>query len=316
MKHPVLLTSHNYQGLTSQIGHFEDVHIDHKNKQVIATAKYYVGEGNPEADWGWKLVEKGIAAYSIGFRSLQAKYYPPDERTKDDPILDYLKIELLEASHVLIPANPSALQRSLTAEGEDPFLRELAEEIYSLMKDELPPDPTPETAKPEEKTATEIEAEQAPTEKNTDQRVKDIELQLNATHLMLVDVKAYVLKLMEGRDSIETELTVSEGIVPDPALKDIKDQLTLLLEKFPPKVETPAPVKPEEVSTEKAIEEEEEDIQEILSEEKLLEFEETLRRSLSDDQGINVETVKSLLDSMTEEVSRAFSGQPKGNGVE
>ena len=67
MKHPVLLSSHAYRGLMNQIGMFEDIKIDSRNKEVVGKVKWFVGEGNPEADWGFKLAEHGIAAFSIGF---------------------------------------------------------------------------------------------------------------------------------------------------------------------------------------------------------------------------------------------------------
>ncbi|HQD37281.1 MAG TPA: hypothetical protein PKV92_09330, partial [Thermodesulfovibrio thiophilus] len=49
LNHPVLLSSHNYSDLSSQIGVAEEVKI--KGDKLIAKFKYFVGEGNPEADW-------------------------------------------------------------------------------------------------------------------------------------------------------------------------------------------------------------------------------------------------------------------------
>jgi hypothetical protein len=76
------------------------------------------------------------------------------------------------------------------------------------------------------------------------------------------------------------------------------------------KGEEAAPAPEEKKDTEEA----HDIVSEILSEEKLIELEETLRRSLSTDKGIDFESVKTMLDGITEEISRAFSGQPKGNG--
>lgn len=122
MKHAVLLSSHRYGDLRSQIGEWLKVWID--NNQLVGLAKYYVGEGNPEADWGFKLAEKGIAAYSVGFREIDADTLSWDEwqeakkAGKKVARRTYKEVELLETSQVIIPANPSALQRSLEDEAD------------------------------------------------------------------------------------------------------------------------------------------------------------------------------------------------------
>ena len=128
-KHPVLLSSHNYGSLRNQIGEWTDMSV--KGKRLIGTAKYYVGDGNEEADWGFKLAERGKAAYSVGFVPLEYKeregagggYWPP---------MEYLKQELLEVSAVTIPANRNALQ--LMAKGDLPPL------IATLVREELGPE--------------------------------------------------------------------------------------------------------------------------------------------------------------------------------
>ena len=48
--HPVLLSSHKYLGLQNQIGEWQDVKIDRSTKELVGTARYYVNEGNAEAD--------------------------------------------------------------------------------------------------------------------------------------------------------------------------------------------------------------------------------------------------------------------------
>jgi len=122
MKHAVLLSSHRYGDLRSQIGEWLKVWID--GTQLIGLAKYYVGEGNPEADWGFKLAEKGIAAYSVGFIEIDAESLSWDEwqeakkAGKKVARRTYKEVELLETSQVIIPANPSALQRSLEDEAD------------------------------------------------------------------------------------------------------------------------------------------------------------------------------------------------------
>ena len=108
LKHPVLLSSHDYGSLRSQIGEWEDVTI--KGKRLVGIARYYVDEGNDEADWGYKLAVKGRAAYSVGF-------LPNMEKAKElpgggfFPSYEFRGQELLETSQVTVPANPEALQR-------------------------------------------------------------------------------------------------------------------------------------------------------------------------------------------------------------
>jgi hypothetical protein len=129
MKHPVLLSSHRYSGdLRAQIGEWKDVRIE--GKKLVGIPKYYVGEGNPEADWAWKLVEKKIAAYSVGIIPVKVETMDYDkwQKLKDEgkrvARRRYLEQELIETSHVLIPANPAALQRSI--EGEDEIEKDVA----------------------------------------------------------------------------------------------------------------------------------------------------------------------------------------------
>lgn len=135
MKHPVLLSSHvSFGSLRNQIGEWEKIWIE--DNKLVGRAKYYVGEGNPEADWGWKLVEKGIAAFSVGFIS-KAYENTPEEALKKNPSAPwriYTEVELLETSQVLIPANPSALQKAES--GTDLILRNMATEVRNVLSDD------------------------------------------------------------------------------------------------------------------------------------------------------------------------------------
>src|SRR4030066_242306 len=63
-KHPILLSSHNYYGLLNQIGMAKELMI---GDSFDVEFKYFVGEGNPEADWAFNLAKKGIVAFSVGF---------------------------------------------------------------------------------------------------------------------------------------------------------------------------------------------------------------------------------------------------------
>lgn len=104
MKRPVLLSSHNYGSLTNQIGEFVDLKI--KGKGLYAKPKYYINEGNPEADWAYKLAQHNMAAFSVGFIPKKA-----DEGKSDkDPRRTYTEVELLEISQVTVPSNRDAIQ--------------------------------------------------------------------------------------------------------------------------------------------------------------------------------------------------------------
>ncbi|RLA87423.1 MAG: hypothetical protein DRG40_00285 [Deltaproteobacteria bacterium] len=127
-KHPVLLSSHVYTDLRKQIG--EAVNIRVTEEGLVAKFKYYVGEGNPEADWAFKLASKGMAAYSVGFIPLKWEDGDRDDdtvRAGKKPRKVYTEVELLEISQVLIPANRNALQRAM--EDEEPIIRTMAEQI-------------------------------------------------------------------------------------------------------------------------------------------------------------------------------------------
>jgi len=116
-KHPVLLSSHEYRGLRNQIGMWEKVWVE--KDALVGRAKYFVNEGNPEADWAFKLAEKGIAAFSVGFIAHEFESLPYDEweKNKKLPIRIYTDVELLETSQVTIPANPSALMKMSFEDG-------------------------------------------------------------------------------------------------------------------------------------------------------------------------------------------------------
>ena len=143
-QHPILLSSHNYDKLTCQIGLAENIYIE-ENK-LHASFKYFVGEGNDEADWGFKLAEKGIAAFSVGFiphafqdlpasESEEAKNWPAGVRRR------YTDVELLEVSQVLVPANSNALQNSLQSES-DPVVKSMIEQTITskVLEVKSPPD--------------------------------------------------------------------------------------------------------------------------------------------------------------------------------
>lgn len=141
-QHPILLSSHQYDKLTCQIGLAENIYIE--GNKLHADFKYFVGEGNSEADWGFKLAEKGIAAFSVGFIPHEFQDPPPpdSEEAKSWPAgvrRRYTGVELLEISQVLVPANSNALQNSLESES-DPVVKSMIEQTIKdkdifVMKD-------------------------------------------------------------------------------------------------------------------------------------------------------------------------------------
>lgn len=136
--HPILLSSHNYHGLMNQIGDAPKISV--KDGALKATFKYYAGQGNPEADWAWVLASKGVAAYSVGFIRHAGRYVDPDADYDDDDELKSLQkagvcyvyddVELLECSHVTVPANPSCLQNSFE---QSNVMRDLEAKAFPML---------------------------------------------------------------------------------------------------------------------------------------------------------------------------------------
>lgn len=161
MAHPVLLSSHRADTLTRQIGEARAVRI--LETGVEGDYEWYAGKGNPEADWGWFLVTRGIAAFSIGFipKVWLDKWTNPII-SQDDSVRGifrrYTEIELLENSQVLVPANPNALQRRLDeAQGAEKEVLELA--VKELKDQDIRPF---------------SEAEAAQEKVNLDQKIKEM----------------------------------------------------------------------------------------------------------------------------------------------
>lgn len=106
VEHPVLLSSHRYDDLRKQIGRATAVGVD--DKGLWAEFEYFVNEGNPEADWAFKLAEKGIASYSVGFIPYEWK----DGNEEVGYTRKYTDVELVEISQVLVPSNRDAIMSS------------------------------------------------------------------------------------------------------------------------------------------------------------------------------------------------------------
>lgn len=115
-----LVSSHDYRELLKHIGTVEKISAE--GETVTARIRYFAGLGNQEADWGWTLVEQGVAAYSIGF--IPEKFTDADlndEKLVEQiqagkkPMRTYDVWELVEASHVIVPSNRGAIQQTLDA---------------------------------------------------------------------------------------------------------------------------------------------------------------------------------------------------------
>jgi len=139
--HPILLASHNYRGLTNQIGEWTQMQVE--GSLLVGHAKYYIGEGNEEADWGFKLASKGRAAFSVGFVPDMSK--AKQIEANGNISYEFQGQELLEVSQVTVPSNPQALQ-AMKGMNLHPEVEVLVEEMLGdmakeLVEVQLPPEP-------------------------------------------------------------------------------------------------------------------------------------------------------------------------------
>lgn len=128
-RHAVLLNSHAYHTVMDQIGEAVDVKVE--QGKVCAKFKYYAGEGNENADWAWKLAQKGVAAFSIGFMTNEWEWIKDAQGVPMGR--KFTSIELLEVSQVLIPSNRGALQFGRSVSDEQTKMMEL---VSKSFKDE------------------------------------------------------------------------------------------------------------------------------------------------------------------------------------
>ncbi len=142
MKRPVLVSSHDYRDLTSQIGEWTKLKITENG--IEGKPKYYVGQGNEQADWGFKLASKGMAAFSIGFIP---KEWVDGDGVKE-PRRTYKEVELLEISQVIVPSNREAIQ-SIRSKSANPLINQLIEDIINAPIVDLTLE-TDRVTKPEE----------------------------------------------------------------------------------------------------------------------------------------------------------------------
>ena len=133
--HPVLLASHDYHSLRSQIGVWESMEVD--GTKMRGVARFFIGKGNDEADWAFELAKEKALAFSVGFIPDMEKALPLH---KDDAFgsngMEFQGQELLEVSAVTVPSNPDALQRIAKSPNLHPALAEIVEERLILSEEE------------------------------------------------------------------------------------------------------------------------------------------------------------------------------------
>lgn len=127
LRHPILLSSHNYYDLRSQIGEWESMQV--KGKRLVGVANYYIGKGNEEADWAFQLAEMGRAAYSVGF--IPHEYEKREGGSDWGGPFEFTAQELLEVSHVSVPSNANALQLMAKAVGVHPEVDAIVQELLA-----------------------------------------------------------------------------------------------------------------------------------------------------------------------------------------
>ncbi len=143
-EHPILLSSHDYYRLMSQIGMAHKVTVG--DKEVTADFEWFAGatgsDGkslNPEADWGWFLAQKGIAAFSIGFQGNEFEWIEEKEQGGGGGMRItgrlFKEITLLEVSQVLVPSNAGALQNSIDDARLPVEAREMSAMVLKGIKD-------------------------------------------------------------------------------------------------------------------------------------------------------------------------------------
>ena len=137
MKHPVLVASHDYRDLTNQIGEWTKLKITETGTE--GKPKYYIGMGNEQADWAYKLAKIGAAAFSYGFVPVQWE----DGDGIKTPRRTYKEIELLEISQVIIPSNRQAIME-MRCKSVDPIIKDLCDEVENGLEPEGEPEITKE----------------------------------------------------------------------------------------------------------------------------------------------------------------------------
>lgn len=126
---PVLLNSHNYSNVQNILG--KALSFKSTEEGQLVEFEYFVGKGNPAADWAFELVKQKIAAFSIGFSGKKYEYI----EEKIDGVnritgRKFHEIELLEISQVTVPSNANAVYREKNIKNIEEELLLKAEEAF------------------------------------------------------------------------------------------------------------------------------------------------------------------------------------------
>ena len=130
LQHNILVSCHTYDDLRKQIGEIE-LNIQKIDSGLEGWVKYYVGEGNDEADWAFNLAKKNKAAYSVGYMSYDGERGDGEK----SPSFLYTDNELLEVSQVIVPSNRQSLSTA-TRSVSDPVVKSLLDEVEKMDKKE------------------------------------------------------------------------------------------------------------------------------------------------------------------------------------
>ena len=122
MKRPILVSSHDYSDIRKQIGEF--ISLVPTPQGLMGKPKYYINQGNDEADWAFNIASKGMAAYSVGF--IPYDFIQSEE--KDAAAIQYTDCELLEISQVVVPCNRDAIQAQ-RSKSVDPVVSKLLDDL-------------------------------------------------------------------------------------------------------------------------------------------------------------------------------------------
>lgn len=139
LKHPIMLNGHDYFDIRSQIGKWLSMKVNKADGTLEGVAQYHIGHGNEAADWGFFLASEGMAAFSVGFQPDMSKAIQiedEDDEQKWFPSYEFKGQELLEVSHVTVPANAEALQDAKTA-GLHPILDGIADDVIAHLDGHL-----------------------------------------------------------------------------------------------------------------------------------------------------------------------------------
>jgi hypothetical protein len=201
---PVLLSSHRTDNLMRQIGKAV------RGPEVIGNSievefQWFVGDGNPEADWGFKLAQKGIAAFSIGF--IPYAWEDSKELQSAGVYRKFTDIELLEISQVLVPSNRDAV----TARRE--FAEGMEKEMLELCVKEM---------KWEEKKPAEVAPEIKALMDKIDALSKTVE-ELKAPAVKVEDKKHYSEELLSGEGTTKSKPAPTKGELAEMAKQVVNE---------------------------------------------------------------------------------------------